>query len=68
MGDKPSSTRLVRIDDATRILGRSRSWIYSMAKKGRLPHIRFDETSPLQFDEEELLAFIEKHRRGGDNG
>lgn len=62
------TTRLVRIDYAARLLGRSRSWVYAMVRNGRLPHVRFDEASPLQFDESELLAFIEEHRKGGSNG
>ena len=56
--------RLPRLIDAKVVadsIGKSPKTVYKMAKRGRLPSIKFD--SNVMFDPEEIRNWIDYHRR-----
>lgn len=57
--------RLLTPAEVARRLGVSRSWLYEAAKDGRVPSIRLGgPAGPLRFLEDDLVAWIERARRG----
>ena len=55
---------LIGVDEAARLLGVPRSWIYSAAEAGRLPSFKVGKYR--RFRCSELTAWLEDQRNGGD--
>jgi excisionase family DNA binding protein len=54
---------LAGCDEACRMLGMRKSYVYDLASQGRLPSYRFGRT--VRFKRSDLIAFREAHRQGG---
>lgn len=51
--------RTIRIRDAARILKKSQSWVYAVAKKRRIKHYRLEGSIVL--DEDDFYRYIREH-------
>jgi predicted DNA-binding transcriptional regulator AlpA len=59
-----SDERLWKVNDVSRTLNVSRTWVYAAANDGRLPSIRLGgPDGPLRFVPEDVLAVVENARQ-----
>ena len=61
-----SLEELITVEDAARLLGVPRSWVYANTESGRLPSFRIGKYRRLKASE--LLSWIERHHEGNSNG
>lgn len=61
--DTESDNRFIGIDEACKILRRSKSTIYHMVRDGILPHYKVGKM--LEFRPSELIAWQAQHQRDG---
>jgi excisionase family DNA binding protein len=56
----------VDINVVERLTALPRSWLYAKAAAGEIPHLKVGKY--LRFDLHEVKAWLERHRRGANNG
>jgi excisionase family DNA binding protein len=60
---------LLRPAEVTRMLGVSRTWLYSAAKSGRIPSVRIGgHSGPVRFVREDLERWLAQERAGWTPG
>jgi excisionase family DNA binding protein len=56
--------RLLRPSEAMELLNCSKSWLYRAVAEERIPCVRLGgDDGPVRFDEDELIAYIDRSRR-----